>query len=391
VANNRSAPMCLAQVCLLILFGACSDSAPMSGAVVRDSAGVRLVEHGPLTDAIAFRLGDPVYRVGWSEDDHDFVRVPTGVLLSGGRAAVGDLGTDEVIVLSATGQVEAVLGGSGQGPGEIGRIRAVYGLPGDTLVVEDIGNGRVALFHGGHFVRSYRVGEGGARLGLRGFGLQDRALFMEISTYSAIFEEPWLQAPIVRHPLETEHFDTLRYYDFAPRTSPGKPLNVLRSAGLTGVTQGAILVARGDRAQVEMLDLDGHTSQIIRWSEQRVPLSDEFWSEFAAVQWNQEQRRTEEMSEHIAGYRAAVDDLLPYMRGVRGDRAGRVWVSEFSTDWRRPTRFRVFGRDGEWLGWVHVPPRTQILDIGNDMILAVQRDELDVEAVVKLPLEPLAH
>ena len=34
-----------------------------------------------------------------------------------------------------------------------------------------------------------------------------------------------------------------------------------------------------------------------------------------------------------------------------------------------------------------MPPRVEILDIGSDVILAIQRNDFDVEAIVLLPLQ----
>jgi len=39
-----------------------------------------------------------------------------------------------------------------------------------------------------------------------------------------------------------------------------------------------------------------------------------------------------------------------------------------------------------WLGWVELPPRFEVLDIGRDHLLGLHRDELDVEAVALYPL-----
>ena len=390
---NRLGLMRFTQASLLFFILGCADSPAIPTAVVRDSAGVRLVEHGRLTDVLAFSVGDPLYRVGWSETDHEFARVVSGVLLSGGRAAVGDVTSDQIVVLSSTGEIEVVLGGSGEGPGEIGRLVSISRLTGDTIVVEDDGNARIAFFHGNKVIRSQRVHDGMAVMGLRAIGLQDRSLVMRISIYPAAFEESWLRAPVVLYALDSRQFDTVQSYDHVTSTlSPPAVNNPLRPSGHLGVTNGAILVARGDRPEVQMLDLEGRTKQIIRWSEERVPVSDEFWSQYSAVRSSRERRRTEEeLAKYLTELRTAVDEPLPVFGGLRGDEAGRVWISKYPADYRHPTRFRVFDGDGEWLGWVNMPPRTGILDIGRDVILAIERDEFDVEAVVLLPLQRQAR
>ncbi len=47
----------------------------------------------------------------------------------------------------------------------------------------------------------------------------------------------------------------------------------------------------------------------------------------------------------------------------------------------RPRRWTVFSRDGVWLGEVEMPARFVVMDIGEDYVAGVMRDELDVEYV----------
>ena len=361
---------------------ACGDAPPPPQAIVRDSAGIRIVELGPLVDRAAFQLGEPVYRLGWSDTDHNFGQVVTGVLLSEGRAAVGDWGSDEVVVLTSAGTVEAVLGGSGQGPEEIGSLTSLSRLPGDTLVLRDSGNGRISFIHEGQWVRSYRSEV--AYL-LTVVGLQDRNLVMVTSGYRPGFDEPWFQGSIVRHPLETQQFDTVRSFDWVSRMSRGET-SLLPAWGSVGVTAGALLITRGDRAQVEVLDLEGRTTQIIRWTERSRTVTDDLWAEYAENMRSGIAGDDADVNRFLAEGRAATDEL-PYLSFVHGDTEGRVWVSEYSLPFRYPERYRVFDRAGDWLGWVSMPPRVEILDIGSDMILAIQRNDFDVEAIVLLPLQ----
>jgi len=152
------------------------------------------------------------------------------------------------------------------------------------------------------------------------------------------------------------------------------------------VTAGALLITRGDRAQVEVLDLEGRTTQIIRWTEQRRTVTDDLWAEYAENMRGNMADDDVEVNRFLAEGRAVTDEL-PYLSYVHGDTEGRVWVSEYSLPFRYPERYRVFDRAGDWLGWVSMPPRVEILDIGSDMILAIQRNDFDVEAIVLLPLQ----
>lgn len=377
-----------ASLILAILTMGCDDSASEPATIVRDSAGVRVVEHNTLQEKTAFVLGAPLYRVGWSEAEPQFEQISSAVLLESGRVAVGDAGANRVIVLNAAGEVEAMLGGAGEGPGEIGLLGSVYALADDTLVVEDRGNARMTLYHQGQLIGMHTPEDGRSMLGLMSIGLADRSLIMSVAAYPPYFDEPWLEVPIVRHRLGTEEWDTIGQYDFRSRVSPDETPAPFRAVGLTGAHRRGVLVVRGDRPQVTVLDLEGRTTQIIRWHETPLELTDSIWSVYSAYRMGRQASRSqEEMLDYLNEQRAVADDALPYTSEVRSDGSGRIWVSQFSPDYRYPPAYRVFGHDGEWLGWVSVPPRTEMFDVRGDRAVAVQRDEVDVEAVVLLPVQ----
>jgi hypothetical protein len=85
----------------------------------------------------------------------------------------------------------------------------------------------------------------------------------------------------------------------------------------------------------------------------------------------------------------AAPNLPAYAQLVDNDR--NLWVSDASLDWylaqgfsrvpAGPVAWRVFDRDGRWLGSVTMPPRFRPMDIGSDYVLGLWRDADDVEHV----------
>jgi hypothetical protein len=68
-----------------------------------------------------------------------------------------------------------------------------------------------------------------------------------------------------------------------------------------------------------------------------------------------------------------------------------VWAEEHIGEMRNwlkvaPSRWEVFGADGEWLGAVFTPERFAVMEIGADYVLGVFRDEMDVEHMQLLRL-----
>lgn len=86
----------------VLLVAACGlgEEARTAYPVVRDSAGVRIVENGALDSTVAFSVGEPLYRLGDDPGGYEFVRIVDGALRSDGLAAVGDGGRDELDVQS---------------------------------------------------------------------------------------------------------------------------------------------------------------------------------------------------------------------------------------------------------------------------------------------------
>jgi len=370
----------------------CADPAPDSFPVTRDSAGITIVENGPLSDEIAFEVGPALYQVGWKEGEPQFGEIRSAALLPGGRAAVEDAISNRVTVLTRTGSVDTVWGGGGAGPNEIGHLVSLWHLGGDTVLVEDDGNRRMTVFQDGAALRSSRIEYGGNVTGFNGIGLQGpRTLIMTQFWWPLHFQEPWLQAPIVRYDLDTGGFDTLRTYDFQRRVPTDREANPFRPVGHAAVTAGGLAVTRGDRPEAELLDADGTTTHLIRWVEERTAVPDSAWAvlegEVRARSGGGSEERLNERNERLReARRAAAEEPLPYSGGLHGDRFGNLWVAAFSTDRLHISHYRAFSPVGVWLGWVHMPPRFQLLDIGRDHVLGIRRDTLDVEAVALYPL-----
>jgi hypothetical protein len=56
--------------------------------------------------------------------------------------------------------------------------------------------------------------------------------------------------------------------------------------------------------------------------------------------------------------------------------------------WRTPVVWEVFDPDGTFLGRVEFPPRTTLMEADGPLVWAIQRDALDLPAIVRLRLVP---
>ncbi len=75
------------------------------------------------------------------------------------------------------------------------------------------------------------------------------------------------------------------------------------------------------------------------------------------------------------------DHTYAAVSGLRVDDLGNVWVREFQRDSDAAGRWIVFDPDGHRIAIARTPPRLWPFQIGEDFVLSVWRDALDVEHV----------
>lgn len=130
------------------------------GLVVRDSAGVEIVEHSAAYIA-ALPVwgvdGEPVLELG--SGDHpaeEFTSIRGALRFADGRVLVAEGGSNELRLFDPDGAYLATWARQGQGPGEFGSVNAPVPLGGDTIAVADGSGRRWAIFgHDGRFVRQF--------------------------------------------------------------------------------------------------------------------------------------------------------------------------------------------------------------------------------------------
>jgi hypothetical protein len=100
--------------------------------------------------------------------------------------------------------------------------------------------------------------------------------------------------------------------------------------------------------------------------------------------------KTEELASADASFRqerARSLEEMPYpatfpaFADLIADAAGNLWVLDYPRPGNDERRWAVFAPDGPALGTVTTPPALRVLEIGEDYLLGVWQDELDVEYV----------
>lgn len=143
-------------------------------------------------------------------------------------------------------------------------------------------------------------------------------------------------------------------------------------------------------ARVEWLDTDGRLTRVLRWGEDPAPLTDSVVADFSAFYRGVLEERGMEsgaIDAQVAAILEPAEGPLPLADRIRTDDEGRLWVSSYGSRFDGVDRYRVFATEGEWLGWVHLPPDFEVLDIAFGHVLGVSRNGFDVEAVTLYRLE----
>ncbi len=146
------------------LFWACGapEAERAVGLVVSDSAGIRIVDNGPLDpEPILLARAEPVLRIGVVEGPPEFqlFRVSDAKRLLDGGVAVANAGSRELRIYNSDGSHRATAGGAGRGPSEFQYPAALIVLPGDTIQVQDLLD-RVYFTADGTFVRRETMDRG---------------------------------------------------------------------------------------------------------------------------------------------------------------------------------------------------------------------------------------
>jgi len=387
----------LLSLLVIITFAACgSDTGRGSDTIVRDSAGVRIVENTTpqWQEGEVWRLSpEPVVDIGGGDrEEEQLFRVVGALRLSDDRIVVANGGTNEIRFYGPGGAFLSATGGDGEGPGEFRRLSAVRRLRGDSLFAKDTRLFRSSVFDGqGRFIRTVQP------QGSRG-----------PSTIEIVFDDGMMMgSSVVRFNVADVKLGLFRmaftFYRFDGAGDlvdtlgvyPGFEIYMVPSQGgipstyqhpMSRATYFQFLpdgyyVADNDTYEVQKYAPDGKLQQIVRRLTAPVqvePHHMETWREprLAAIADDDQRRRTEQRYRDMP-----LPETFPAYGGIALSVDGYLWVREYPVPGNEANSWSVFDADGRLRGTLELPPRFQPLDIGPDYVLGLWRDADDVEHV----------
>lgn len=396
--GRRVAGICAAA---LVASGCEAGDAPV-GFEVRDSAGVRIVINDRSAPEAGGRImvdTEPALSIGTLDgpEEQQLFRVVDATQLPDGTIVVLNSGTSELRFYDAEGAHLRSAGSNGEGPGEYRVPRWVL-RHADTLVVFDGAqeNGRATyLTLTGELIKTQGLSTEHRRFPNPVTVLPDGSFLDAVDEGSIPSDEMghvrYTVMP-VRYPPSATPVDTIT-------AVPGTEM--LRSAFLTAVVQTSVPFGReaqmaaghdrlflgnGDVGAIEAFDFSGTHLMSIRFPEEQPSVTSELVERWIATRLDAPTYRDnpEEARQSREYYEAPpVPATMPAHRELIVDAGQRLWVRRYAPPWESSHDYMVFDTDGVWLGDASLPLDLRVFEIGEDYILGVARDALEVEYLRK--------
>lgn len=376
-----------ALLCALVNAGCLGDATP-GGPIVRDSAGVEIIQAGSIDDLPLCRWIDPAPGAVIGSSDGSAAGEPPlanvgGAALLADTLVVLDAGNGFLSWYDAAGRFQRRVGGIGRGPGEFLRP-SWLGRSGDTLYVWDGPQGRITSFdRTGSLLSTVRAPGAGPQLSIVGRFADGTYLSMP----GPVVFLPATNAPI-RLPETAGRVDLAR--STVNTLTTGRSL--LLAVGSSGrysvpfsnefvaAAHGRYLVS-GDNGVPALVyrDLDGRGKRLVRWLPRHRAVTAEARRAYAEY-YAKEDVRLKPPDEAIYA------DELPEFADFAGDEAGWLWVRDYIGPWESETSWVVIDPRGIPRCRERLDARVRPLDIGERALIGLTTDPDGRELVVRYRL-----
>ncbi len=353
------------------------------------------------------RFGQPDATAAEPRGSIDGIRVQRG-----GSVLVADGAENRLIRYSPDLATAEVLGREGQGPDEYRQPDGLFALPGDSTLMTDLGNGRIAvLAPDGSIVRTAPIAregeEGSFMLVLPRATDADGGIWFTTRTGPGMRLEDSVQIRRLNHGTgDIESVARLAPPPMSRSTSGGGGRQEERVMPIPfgpeddwAVGPGGLAIVRAEPYRVERVRPDGEVvlGPEIDWEPVDVKRADqEEWLD--ALSGGLMVMVTEENGVRNTNFRRGgrpqgmdLDsfdwpDSKPAFapRSTQVDFAGRVWIRRY-TEAGQPHLYDVAGPDGRVTGQVELPPGRRLVGFTRDYVYLARTDELDFQWLERYP------
>jgi len=386
---------------VLVLAG-CGGEADSPAFQLRDSAGIQIAEsHRPAWEGgSGWLIGtEAALRLGVVDGDPalQFDRVTGVVRLGDGRVVVGDGGSQEIRFFDAGGDLITITGGSGEGPGEFTGLSEIGTGPGGRIWAYDFSLRRITWLNASGEVE-HLVSLGTQPPTLNSVGALSDGTFVLRQLWGATQVSEAREGDFLRDPVAFVRFDAQGALVDTLGLFPGREIFLTDENGravmntppidrnsVGAVWEDRVVVGTQDAFELVRYGSGGEPNMIVRIPNWDLTLGP------GELEGYIQGRLDGVPAERQPGLRQELESVpvpahKPAYGGLLADEAGNLWVAEWTTFAQVPMRWTVLDRSGQWLGKTVMPERFLPYAIGEDWVLGVETDELDVEYVVLYPL-----
>lgn len=383
--------------------GACTSAGESSASVeVSDSAGVTIVDsHEPKwgEGEAWFVSSEPQVTIGLLDGprEYELFDISAAARQSDGDFVVADGGAREVRLYDRDGTFVRTLGGPGSGPGEFQDPAQVLVTAADSVIVWDDAYYRITRFDSaGAFVGVQSVDRGRIAKAIEpplypgtAVLLRDGEILVRLIEKTRDFA-PGMFRPrsgALRVTADLSRIDTLMFFGGIEQVyvrapwgqTPVVPAFAKRTLITVQATQSRACIGDQEGPEVACFGPDASRA-VLRWTSEPAPVTEQevaTWHDTTIALY------TQKMSEDVARQVLAqviVPTVRPHYSRLMLDRVGNLWVERGPVNGaaQGSVDYIVFDRAGVLLGIVALPT-IEVLEIGDDYVMGVYRDELEVE------------
>jgi hypothetical protein len=396
--RNVTRPIPISLIVVLIGLAGCSDGTSMGSSLVRDSAGITIVENSiPLwLDGGGWRVsGEPMVDIGQMDGapEYQFYQIAGAVRIRGGRLAVANGGSGEIRLYSSSGEFLEAKGGKGSGPGEFEDIFFFRRAPSDSLLAYDWRNRRLSVLSPqGDFSRSFEftvlTTSGGFPIVNDPFPDGDLLLATDMFSASTEVHPGAKRDSAVYYVIDPEGDVRTRLGAYpggeSYETTDGENWVggglVFGKFGYAAVSGAGFYFGDSERFEIEYRNKAGDLLRLLRLDHENLPVTQVDIDTYIA------DRMERARPERRQIYRTMYDNMpfpefMPAFGDLFVDAGGNLWVGVYRRPGDEQPRWHVFDPGGAYLGIVETPQRFRIFEIGEDYLLGRWTDEYDVEHV----------
>jgi hypothetical protein len=373
---------------------------------VSDSAGLTIVysREPQWGEGEAWMVpSEPLVTIGLLDGpgEYELFDVSAVARQSDGDFVVVDGGAREVRLYDRDGKFVRTLGGPGSGPGEFQDPTQVLVTAADSVIVWDDAIYRITRFDSaGELVGIESVDRGTVAKAIdpplypgEAVLLQDDQVLVRLVEKSEEFL-PGVFRPrsgALRVSADLSRIDTLMFFGgieqvYVDGPWGGKPVRIpvvtpLAKRTLTAVGATLPRVCIGDQEGPEVVCFGpGGSRTLIRWTSEPAPVTEEeiaAWRDTAIALYTQ--KMSEAMALQVLA-QVTVPTVRPHYSWIALDRVGNLWVKQdrAGVGARESVDHLVFDPTGVLLGVVALP-RIEVYEIGDDYVVGIYRDDLDIQ------------